>query len=390
MGELLAALIVIGILLGISYGVWSVVRLTTRALIWLAGELGIVTFVHCPWCGKGRWPSRTRCRTCGYPHQRYEGDLAAAARVLEHLRRTGLLDEERGKPLQQIIHTEQLLRFGFAHPDLETEPTPERTVEPISVPRPEEPSGPVMPQAPTVPVPEDVLPEPRSVPAEPIPIPEQTPVPRPVPDMTPATPSSTVPPAKALTQMLASFMEDKNIRWIELVAGLLIVVCSLGLVVSLWATLTEHIPYLPAMIFMTLTAAVHGAGLYTLKHWKLQATSQGLLVIATLLVPLNFMAIVILSEGEPLVSPYPLTCGALGLALFGWLTYQAGRVLLPKCTGLLLLAMIGTSASQLLIGPLAFPQIETWRLFTLAGIPLACYLAANRRRRALGQSSWQH
>src|SRR5207245_9837759 len=86
------------------------------------------------------------------------------------------------------------------------------------------------------------------------------------------------PPRRSLGQMLAGFMEERNILWGELVGGLLIVGCSIALVISLWRTL-EAIPYFPFLIFAALTAALFAAGLYTLSHWKLEATSRGLLVI---------------------------------------------------------------------------------------------------------------
>ena len=45
------------------------------------------------------------------------------------------------------------------------------------------------------------------------------------------------PPKKreALSRLFAAFMEEKNIRWGELVGGLLIVGCSVALVISFWS-----------------------------------------------------------------------------------------------------------------------------------------------------------
>src|SRR5271154_861709 len=95
----------------------------------------------------------------------------------------------------------------------------------------------------------------------------------------------TEPEQRGLAGIFQAFMEEKNIRWGELVSGLLIVVSSVGLVISLWATLKEWIPYFPVAVFLAATAAMHGAGLYTLKRWRLKATSRGLLLVSTLLVP---------------------------------------------------------------------------------------------------------
>src|SRR5205085_11929446 len=97
-------------------------------------------------------------------------------------------------------------------------------------------------------------------------------------------------PRRSWGQMLAGFMEERNILWGELVGGLLIVGCSIALVISLWQTL-EHIPYFPFVIVSSISLAVFGAGQYTLHHWKLESTSRGLLVIASLLVPLNLVVL---------------------------------------------------------------------------------------------------
>ena len=71
---------------------------------------------------------------------------------------------------------------------------------------------------------------------------------------------------------MRSFMDENNIRWGELISGLLIVGSAIGLVISLWETLKESIPYFPALLFMLVTAAIHGAGMYTLHRWNLKST----------------------------------------------------------------------------------------------------------------------
>ena len=55
--------------------------------------------------------------------------------------------------------------------------------------------------------------------------------------------------------MLQAFMDEKNIRWAELLSGALIVVSAVGLVVRLRATLRETIPYFPALSFMLVSLA---------------------------------------------------------------------------------------------------------------------------------------
>ena len=105
-------------------------------------------------------------------------------------------------------------------------------------------------------------------------------------------------PQRSLAEMMAGFMEKRNIRWGELASGLLIVGSAVGLVISLRDELRDRIPYFSALVFMLITAAIHGAGTYTLKRWKLRNTSRGVLLIGMLLIPLNFLAACLLN-GSP-------------------------------------------------------------------------------------------
>src|SRR5437016_4696072 len=70
------------------------------------------------------------------------------------------------------------------------------------------------------------------------------------------------PPRKPFAEVLASFMEQSNIRWGEIVGGILIVGCSTALVISLWAQISR-VPVLKFLIFTTVTAALFGVGFYT-------------------------------------------------------------------------------------------------------------------------------
>jgi hypothetical protein len=150
-------------------------------------------------------------------------------------------------------------------------------------------------------------------------------------------------------------MEERNILWGELVGGLLIVGCSIALVISLWRTL-EQIPYFPFLILAALTSVVLGAGLYTLSHWKLESTSRGLLIIGTLLVPLNFLVLAGLSRGQE-GGVLEILTEFLSLVAFTGLMLRAGRVLVSptftyhtlKPHWLLAAAILGASGSQLLV-----------------------------------------
>jgi hypothetical protein len=167
-------------------------------------------------------------------------------------------------------------------------------------------------------------------------------------------------------------MEESNIRWGEIIGGLLIIGCSTALVVSLWAQISQ-IPVLKFLIFTTVTAVLFGIGLYTEYRWKLPTTSRGILTIATLLVPLNFLAIAAVSGGN--------TSGALVIgselaapAIFLCLVYFAGRIITPGCAHILSAGVLGSSAGQLLVRHFASVDAAPWLLIFLGAFPVMCYV----------------
>ena len=109
---------------------------------------------------------------------------------------------------------------------------------------------------------------------EPAPVLAVAPPPEPEPIVPVPQTEGPAPPRRGVYGWLAAFMEERHILWGELVGGLLMVGCSVALVLSLWQTL-EQIPLFPFIILATITAAMFGAGRYTLHHWKLEATSRG-------------------------------------------------------------------------------------------------------------------
>ncbi len=166
-------------------------------------------------------------------------------------------------------------------------------------------------------------------------------------------------PQRTWGEMMAGFMEESNILWGELVGGLLIVGCSIALVISLWQTLAE-IPYFPFLIFAAITGGLFSAGLYSLSHWKLEATSRGLLMIATLLTPLDFLVLAGLTRGRG--DLLDVVTELASVLLFAALVWSSGRILLGTRHApsqgepgfahgpwLMTLAVIGASATQLLV-----------------------------------------
>jgi hypothetical protein len=180
---------------------------------------------------------------------------------------------------------------------------------------------------------------------------------------------------RPLSEVLAAFMEQSNIRWGEIIGGLLIIGCSTALVISLWNEISR-IPVLKFFIFTTVTAALFGVGLYTEHRWKLPTTSRGILTIATMLVPLNFLAIAAVSKGNIPAGSLVLASELIAPALFLCLVFFAGRIITQRWPHLLVFGVLGASVGQLLIRHFAFAEMSPERLLLLGLFPLACYVAA--------------
>ena len=147
----------------------------------------------------------------------------------------------------------------------------------------------------------------------------------------PAAPSKRAPLS---ANLMRAFMEQSNIRWIELISASLIIVCSVGLVISLWNTLSATSRYFPSLVFLLATAAVHGAGQYTLRKWKLRSTSRGILHIGLMLIPLAVLVGILLSdrEGQPAgFDGMTITAILVGVAVYGGAAVTACRALFASC-----------------------------------------------------------
>jgi hypothetical protein len=198
-----------------------------------------------------------------------------------------------------------------------------------------------------------------------------------LPAIVPAPPR----PRRSLTNVLAAFMEERNILWGELAGGLLIVGCSIALVITLWHSL-EALPYFPFLLFACITAALFGAGEYTLHHWKLESTSRGLLVIALLLVPLNLLVLADPSLGHSgTMLEWTFQSAAILLAL--GMVRLAGRDLIDADTlpgpvdrrWLFALALVGAAGSQLIV-PRLLDEQHPILYVALGCVPVACHLLA--------------
>ncbi|MCH2177342.1 MAG: hypothetical protein MK106_00935 [Mariniblastus sp.] len=154
---------------------------------------------------------------------------------------------------------------------------------------------------------------------------------------------------RPLSDVLANFMQDKNIRWGELASGILIVGSAIGLVISLRQQLTETIPYFPALLFLLITAAIHAAGSYTLRKWKLRDTSRGVLVIGLFMIPLNFLSACLLSEERPLSDPVYWTAMLLGVTTFAAMTWWSSKLLFRRGYGPFVTSLLGLSTLILVV-----------------------------------------
>ena len=174
--------------------------------------------------------------------------------------------------------------------------------------------------------------------------------------------------------LVQGFMEERNIRWGEIIAGILIVGSAIGLVVSLWKPLRESIPYFPALIFMGFTAAIHAAGVYTLQRWKLQSTSRGMLLISLVLVPLNFLAAISLERSSENPLWLVATAVVVGLVGFGAITISACRLLVPGKWYPLAIAVLVPSVSQVLISRTVTAEMPRMRLLMIGAIPVSAFV----------------
>lgn len=345
---LLILLVVLLILAAVGHGLWIGTAALFRALFGSARESESPQrrFETCPGCENLHLATAHRCPSCGLQLTGARAaelrDLAATLRQLRRLHRAGRLDEPTFDQLMQEcrVAREELVWGG---------PAP----QPSALSEEEIPEVlPALPARPAVPHPPRRIARERPTPVEvPAPVTAALPSPESIEPAPPLEPPPPPRPRRTFGQLLAGFMEEKNILWGEIVGGLLIVGCSVALVISLWSTL-QQVPYFPFLIFAAITAALIGAGHYTLHHWKLDSTSRGLLVIGLLLVPLNFVVLTGLA-GREASGPLHLAVQAVAVLGLTGLSTVAARVLAPTRPWLLALALVVPSVVQLFVPAVA-------------------------------------
>lgn len=329
MDLLLGLAAVLAVVAVVGHGLWVVAATLLRALFAGPGrpaDRPPRRLQTCPACGANAPPAADICLHCGLdfdtPVARQLGRIRTAQTEVDALAESGDLDAETAKVVSaQFVRRAREIRGLPADPP---RPVP-AVLAPLSVEEPQPAAS-----STTAPSPPEPVAEP-SPPASP-----------------PATPPPPAPPRRG--SVVAAFLEERNILWGELAGGLLIVGCSIALLATLWNRL-EAIPYFPFFLSGLVTLALYGAGQYTRHHWKLAATSLGLLVITLLLVPLDLLLL-----SDPITRAGPagglafwLKVGAV--LLFAWVVRGGGRDVLPTRAGWrwpLALTVVGAPAALLL------------------------------------------
>lgn len=182
------------------------------------------------------------------------------------------------------------------------------------------------------------------------------------------------PPRRNWGEWLSAFLEESNIRWGELVGGLLIVSCSTALVISFWSEISAR-PLLKFGVFNGVIAALFLVGIHAAKKWNLPSTSQGVLLIALLLVPLNFLAIAAFTEdAQP--DATTIIGELISIVTFSILGYLAARILTPRWPISTVVGVVGLSVVQLLVRRWIGSETSMFTLRILAGVISAVYFAS--------------
>lgn len=379
----------------VGHGLWVIGAAAIRALSGDETDRNRRRGQACFACGAAEGVVGGKCAYCGFqPNQalaaRRRSELHTTARVLAGWREEGILSEDQYTPLEEILRLEQRRLVEpappvkapplqpvvtAAAPAVEARQTPHRDDPAVTgVEFVDEPldADVVETLTPEIAFLVGSPPAAESAPAQVHPLDRDYP-----PDAPrQAGPSLSDRARRQMADVLTAFMEEKNIRWGELVAGLLIVGSAIGCVVSLQETLREADPYVPAFLLMLATSAIYGAGVYTLRRWDLQSVSRAVLIISLLLIPLNFLAAASPGEKRDVTDPIYLLAAAVGIGVFGAISWFASRTLTREAAPRLSLAVMGAAGSQLYLSRLAGPDMGVGGTTLLFAPPAAAFLTA--------------
>lgn len=381
MEELLLFLIVASVLLGvvtlIGHGIWVALAWFFKQFMSQPRPASRQTLEACPRCWSTLLDGSKHCRVCSWPFAATSTSSRPALQA--HLRRQLARQEALGaidsKTYRELTASIESLLID-AEPSVGAAVTPAAVddLEEVEIVEAEMVASPNAGDSLETNLSEQVAAQPSAEP--PVDVGErarryaaarQAEAEQPVELSQPAQPVH----REALSRVLSAFMEEKNIRWGELVGGLLIVGCSIALVISFWAEIAER-PLLKFVIFSGVSTALFGAGFYTLHRWQIHTTSRGLLTIATLLVPLNFLAIAAFTREAPPTDAASIGGELFSLGLFAALCYLAARSILPSGPVLLTIGVIFTSLVQLITRRFADADAALPTVYGLALLSVGC------------------
>ncbi|MGQ0634716.1 MAG: hypothetical protein ACT4QC_08905 [Planctomycetaceae bacterium] len=378
---LMGLCVVLGVLAVVGHALWAGAAAIFRAL---TGQSQGREPRGCEICGAPIRYGATACPVCGWvPELARPSPVRALERLegqLERLRRVGAVDAVAFERLNDVLQSE-LTRLRQWAAQAKAGAAPQRkeaggVVGAVEPARPvAQPVGAGVESAQASPrreAPEEVElateivefeDEPRAA----------------VPSSQPVTAESA---PHSWAEMLAGFMEEHNLRWGELVGGLLIVCGSIALVLSFWAQIAQR-PFLKFFVFNGFTAGLFALGAYADQRLRLPTTSRGFFSIATLLVPLNFLALAAFSRDATGESAVTIAGEVASVALFAFLTFRAGQTITPQGPRLLALGVVGPSIVALLVRRCISPDSEVVSIYVLSLMPLALYLIS------AGSSLWR-
>ncbi|MDA7980198.1 MAG: hypothetical protein MPJ50_15645, partial [Pirellulales bacterium] len=189
-----------------------------------------------------------------------------------------------------------------------------------------------------------------------------------------------VAPRKTWGEVFASFMEERHLRWGELVGGLMIVCGSIALVLSFWGQIAQR-PFLKFFVFNGVTAGLFGLGFYTDRRMKLPNTGQAVLMIASLLVPLNFLALAAFSRDAVDLNVVTLAGEAVSIIVFCTLLRTAGPTIASRTPWGFAIGVLVPSIGTLLVRRFIDPASGEPMLVMVSVLLLAFYV---------GTTAWLH
>jgi hypothetical protein len=121
-------------------------------------------------------------------------------------------------------------------------------------------------------------------------------------------------PTSGLYRFLQSFVEEANLNWLLYLGIFLIVASSVFLVASQWSSIPYVLQYL---ILLLYTSGFYVAAWQMLSRFALRRTGSALIVVTTLLIPLNFWGMQVLGLFQHVAG------WLLALPASGWLGLMA-------------------------------------------------------------------